>query len=308
MYDIFKMALDPALDKPWVDFETNLDAIKIGKIDLKKSKLYQFLKPEIQTQINRALSFSSPFSVTRAIKIIEKAYGLSDIIPFWANIDTTYRHTSQNDFDDIQQTLLQLNEAKSKRDWIAYETCAFRSLHSIVNFTMMLTFKRFHKDFQMEDFLCCYVFIKDGQITTSKPIYRQMIASRMNYILNGKYLPIITYFADTTTTPIGHSTTQLLLPVVSNQMLTWNVVDINSNGSEQYRYFMDTTEMFDDYKLWTKNQRQNQSFKKNLSCFENIQKNFGTCGYWSMILVFQCFVDFNEFNYKHNNFETFCNI
>lgn len=300
------MALDPDLDKPWVDFETNLDAIRIGKIKTQQSKLYHFLKPEIQHKINKSSS------TQERIKIIEKAYGLGDVVPFWENIDTIYQHgLSQQILYEIRLKLHLIDKSKYEHDWISYEKHAFNSgLHAIVSFAMMLTFKRFHRDFQINDFLCCYIVVEGGKILSSKPIYRQMIASRINYILHGTYLPIISYFCDQgdeSPTPNAHATTQLLIPIVSRERLTWNVLNINSNGSDEYRYFMDSTSMLDEYKLWTVNQRQTRLSHKNFNCVENIQKNFGLCGYWSTILVFQCFLDFHRlFKTDADNFDAFC--
>ena len=52
----------------------------------------------------------------------------------------------------------------------------------------------------------------------------------------------------------------------------------------------------DEYSQWLgNNQVQSRTSYREYYCVKNIQKNFGTCAYWSKILAFQFFIDFCRF-------------
>ena len=95
----------------------------------------------------------------------------------------------------------------------------------------------------------------------------------------------------------------MLLPTVSpDSSLTWHIVFVNSNGEERTRFQIDFVKKeCRKYIEWVDNQSFNRIYFQKSMCWENIQQDFGTCGNWSLILIFQFFVDFSRFHNSHDS-------
>jgi hypothetical protein len=278
------MAFDPQLDKSFVDFEKELHEIQGGKNDMKKSNLYWFLKADIQKNIDKS-------TLSEGVAILKREYGV--FTPFWNNLPKYYytKTRMSNLINSIEEREKLAKMAFARRDWISYNKATSHGLSTLISLTMMLTFKRFHKLFGMNDFLLCWIRIDDEEMTGPDQIFQQLMASRINFILHGEYLPILIYMADET-----HAIGQMIMPVLSEDgTQTWYVIDVNSNGEAQYLKYMKFIDLsLQKYEDWTSPQIQNKMQRMNSVCWENIQKEHGTCGYWSTILIFQFYADFSR--------------
>ena len=286
--------LDPLLDKPWLDFLDHLDEIKKGNVQLIQSPLFKFLTPHIQEEILQA-------RVDDAIELIKKAYNFQDVIPFWKNIDLDTSPIDVNvEFEKCRQ---KLNFLKN-REFDDYNECILNDgVSDSLGLIMTLTFKRFHHEFGMDDFLVSMTNVQYPEhyqtlVTRDKPISRQMMASRMNFILHGFYLAIIINLSER-----DHATCCLFIPVVSSQYdgshVTWHLIDVNSNGEYPTRgrnRFKALSTCSKEYSQWLgNNQVQIKTTYQESFCVKNIQKEYGTCAYWSKILAFQFFIDYSRF-------------
>ena len=297
-----RQQLDPLLDKPWLDFLDHLDEIERGLIRFNQSPLFTFLAPHIQQEIIEVET------IGEVIQLIKNAYKFEDVLPFWDNLysdqasNPPKKHLHQ-EFEENKQFLSILEKSLKNRDWDEYNKCLLHEgTTQSFELVMMLTFKRFHRKFGMDDFLYCEI---SRAASSNRPISRQMIASRMNFILHGFYYPIIINVSI-----IGHATSCLLIPVVSiidpiptasssrQSHVIWHLIDINSNSQtkkEQNQFAMISV-CSDEYSQWLgNNQVQSRTSYREYYCVKNIQKNFGTCAYWSKILAFQFFIDFCRF-------------
>jgi hypothetical protein len=287
--------LDPILDKPWVNFVNHLDEIERGSIRINESPFVTFLASHIQQSIERV------GSVGEAIQIIKNAYKFEDVVPFWKNLYPDVLSSTNNipqEYTENLNFLRLLEQSLKNRDWDEYDKCVLQEGTSqSFELVMMLTFKRFHRELGMNDFLYCEIAKTADERASGfqRPISRQMIASRMNFILNGIYLPIVINVSI-----IGHSTSCLLIPIVSVDKghVVWHLIDINTNSHtkiEQNQFTM-ISRCSDEYAQWLgDNQVHSQTSYREYYCVKNIQKGFGTCSYWSKILAFQFFIDFCRF-------------
>ena len=280
------MTFDPQLDKSFVDFKKELHEIQEGKHEIKNSNLYRFLKPEIQENIEKA-------TLSEGVTILREAYKFENFTPFWKTLpELYYKKTIISNFiNSIEEKEKLANVAFARRDWISYNKATFHGLSPLISLTMILTFKRFHELFEMNDFLFCWISIGLWEMLGSDQIFQQLMASRINFILNGVYLPILIYMVDE-----KHALGQMIMPILSEHgNLTWYVIDINSNGESQFLEYMKfIDESLRKYEEWTSPQIQNKMQRMNSVCWENIQKEHETCGYWSTILIFQFHADWSR--------------
>ena len=285
--------LNSCFDAPWVDFMSNVNSILHGKSELPQSRLFQFLKPEIQHQITEAAP-----SLQNQVDMLKTAYEFHNVRSFWEYVNISREFISKNIrmiraiHDDYVRTT-------ASRDWILFDKCVLQEgTPHMMQFLLLLTFKRFHHDFKMHDFLACWIYHKypADDIPADNLIVRQMIASRVNFIVNGTYLPIVTVM-----NTVDHTTAYLLLPRMSDQVLVWNIVNINSNGEAEFRsQFKLFESALQTYEKWVSTQEENATSKIEIFCWENIQKKFGTCSIWSIILCFQFLANYSQFLKKRN--------
>ena len=285
--------LDPILDKPWIDFLNHLGQIERGSIQINESPLFTFLASHIQQSIERIEA------IGEAIQIIKNAYKFEDVVPFWENLYPdvlTSKNNIPQEYAENQSFLRLLEQSLKNRDWYEYDKCLLQEGTSqSFELVMMLTFKRVHRELGMDDFLYCEIAktAEERAPGLQRPISRQMIASRMNFILHGFYLPIVINVSI-----VGHSTSCLLIPIVSVDHVVWHLIDINTNSQtkiEQNQFTM-ISRCSDEYAQWLgDNQVQSKTLYREYYCVKNIQKGFGTCSYWSKILAFQFFIDFCRF-------------
>ena len=295
-------------DTSRIDFLSAVESIRDGKSILSQSRLYRFLKPEIRHKINAAAPL-----LQNQIDMLKTAYEFDNILPFWDGLDFSESVAMEGYVTDkmefIRERQIEHKLAISRRDWLSFDRCVLQHGTSrLTQFAILLTMKKYHMEFEIDDFLCTWVSTDKPKIKIPNSITQQMIASRINYILHGSYLPIVTIINSNV-----HTTAYLMMPSVSDEILTWNIIHVNSNGAKSDNHLIG---FFDDslayYQSWAEqNQIQTKTLKRSLFCWENIQKDYGTCSIWALILSVQFLADFKQFHSRaggddHDSIDIFC--
>ncbi len=294
---------DSHFDEPWMDFCSVVDQLSSGICRFPDTRLYTILNPEFQQQIDEAPTMSAK------IDELKNAYGFQNVRSFWDSIDLSkiipskYANETayiQDSIDDIRDRFDTYDRAVNDRDWLTYENCVLQKGTShLIQFLMLIVFRRFHKDFKIDKFLASWIRHEthdDDDIPSDNLIVRQMIASRINYVIHGTYLPIVTVV-----NTLIHATAYLLLPRVSRGRLVWNVISINSNGDAEFKsqlkFFRDALQTYEN---WVSPQQENATAIVEIFCWDDIQKQYGTCVVWSLTLAFQFFGNYSRFSKKTN--------
>ena len=280
--------MDSFLDQPFIDLETEFNEIDKGIKPLEESKLFKFLVPDMQT-----LVLEMPHE-------LETLYSFRfQHIPFVENIPISI-HDMLRQFTNTQQLFNRRINALNRKLQFTAEYCTLKNpIERMCVLAVYLTLTRFCVEFGLPKFLNCFVSCNDSQVTNSHPLFRQMAASRLNFIFHGKYLPIVAYFAGD-----RHATSMLVIPVLSdeNNMLNWKFIHINSNGDEYDDRFRHVPEdAMREYIAFVKSQKQNITFHSSSRCVADIQKNFETCVSWSILLAFQFLIDFDQKRFLHTH-------
>jgi hypothetical protein len=180
-----------------------------------------------------------------------------------------------------------------------FEQCTIgKGMYAIMILTIYQIAQRYHDVFNLPQFLWCFVQCSDFTTQNVNALGNQLILSRLNFILNDAYLPIIsTYSGD------NHTTSTLFIPIVSDDddhhdhrphhhdrphhYVEWFIIYINTNGSESFKH-----RHTDDYHRAIQQLQEfmrpqvNYSFKVLYSkCDNNIQQIFPTCVSWSFFLT-----------------------
>ena len=283
---------DIILDKPWVDFFQELDRIKSGQKMIQDSPLYQFAKQSDKERMNDAdTPLEESTAIIKHVYQSANASSVFDDLPINNNIKFYFKNC------------LEISSAKANRAWHDLEYCVTDSgTHSDFNTVIQLIWKRFHKRFGIRDFLLCQIYADRTSLSSSSPggsfpeLYSQFVASRLNYVLNGNYLPILGGISSQT-----HHTSFIIFPSdedspssssssSSSQSTNWCFVHINSNGDPENLNYVDLLyDAFDQYKLFLSNQEDNMITSSTSMCWEDIQQQYGTCGNWGIILTFVLF-------------------
>ena len=272
------MSFDPLLDKPFIDLHRELEAIKNGEKKHTKSHLFKKLDRLHQKMYKK--------NEKQFIKYIEAAYEEHHLNKSVLDV-TSESHDAAFILTDYKflkkfHNLLQV-AYPSKLKWTA-EYCVLQPGTSFILISaVFLSFKRFHKEFGLKDFLYCYI-LDEGY----DPLVRQMVASRLNFILEGSYLPIIAIFVNK-----EHATTLLILPIHKMNKLTWHFIHINPNGmNDDYdeRFNEIPGKSCNEYERFFADQEDKTDYKVS-HCVANIQKNYGTCVPWSILLVIEIFAN-----------------
>ena len=273
---------DSILDKPRIDFFDELSQIKNGSKLMKTSRLYQFLQPQKQAEVDLTVDSSS--SLDHGARIIQQVYKMSeDEMPPLStdlpDIDDTY--------DAFDASCALIEDAKQNELWGNVEKYVTKfGTNLLFNATVMMVWKRFYRQFGIRDFLFCIL-----DYTTRAdflPLYRQLVASRINFILHDVYLPIIGGISTR-----DHYTSFIIIPHRdADSAMNWHVIHINSNGDEDYLHLVDIPyQALELYKTYISDQIDNNVTSSTSMCWENIQGDFGTCGVWGDILAFQLFAE-----------------
>ena len=280
--------MEPLLDKPIIDLQEEIKSIEDGGKEIKSSRLYEFLSTAMQPRVSNASQ-------------LRQIYKLTNSTPFLNNTGII----KENQFDvfiKISKTLHKFKMTEEKKLFFTKDYCALNTAgtYNLSTLSMLLLLKRYHQRLGLPDFLCCFIKIENEKVSNSLPLFRQMISSRTNFVLNGNYLPILVSFLDE-----KHLTSMLVLPILQSNELKWHFININSNGKVyKYRFEDIPLEAMTSYNKYVANQKDNKTSHVILYCNSKIQRDFGTCGYWGMLLLFCFFADINvlltkmpEFNF-----------
>jgi hypothetical protein len=282
------MNFDEILDKTWIDFQNEIRKIQTENVTLQSMKIFTILTHEVQMEIN---------DNKNVVGLIEQAYAFDKIEPSLKLLDNLGIELNDwvRQYKSIQKTLNQIQFAHSAELWSMKDQCATDYTMILYVLSILMVMKRFHNKCEISDFLFCIVAIEKQNVdihneTASDLLFKQLQTSRMNYILNKKYFPIVCMIVGD-----AHATTILILPKVQGHQVTWHTVHINSNGSYQYSHRQQFSQKsFEKYKNWVSKQKENTYIQKTSFCVNDIQKNFNSCGHWSLFITFQLLRDYND--------------
>jgi hypothetical protein len=283
-------AIDLVFDKSFFDILREIQAVEDGSKEVQSLAFYKHLKPDWQQRLiknpKHVRYFKTLFddhqrvhqhSYLRAVEYV--------LISSDAAMERGYTH--------IAQMADMFNSAKKSLLYYAADHGILNGGGSrLISLAMIISFKRFRDRFGFQDFLPCSLRTDDYSYLH---LCRQMVQSRLHFILNGEFLPILAFFNDSL-----HATSILILPVpVALETsglygeVVWNFIHINSNGDEDVyierlttipqKAFQRFLEVFKDF--------SQKNSMKEFKCIQNIQRDNGTCLTWAILLVFQIFAD-----------------
>ena len=290
------MTFDTIIDKPFMDFEKEVKNIE--SLD-SNSRLLQMLKDDVKEMMKQ---YQHKPEVIR--QVIENVYGYKEFSSFF-NLVKLNDNNWKKECTKIQESYYNMKDAQEDGDLLLLDTCALDGgIYSLYALTVLIIMKRYHENFNIRDFLFCEIAIESNLRLNSLFVSTELRKSRINYILNNIYLPIICVIHGN-----KHATSALLLPRFEQSTMIWECIHINSNG-DQVSYLERESWInagFDEYKQWMSKQNENEFEQKTSRCISNIQKHFGTCGHWSLFLAFQLLKDYND-NMNLHTVKEFCDF
>jgi hypothetical protein len=194
-------------NKILVDFENEISNIQ-DQGTMYSSRLFEFLLPEIQQQI-REYDGDSAFQE----KILRDAYKVENsenLAHLEQTIFSPEKMTKQ--FQHIIRVSKNIEKAlKDKHIGDFNQITNQKGISTLVRLTMYFVAQRFHEIFNVPQFLWSFVKCQDHTTPNLDNIANQLILSRLNFILNGVYLPVIAVYSGD-----NHATTTLFIPFVSD--------------------------------------------------------------------------------------------
>ena len=289
--------LDPFLDQTFIDLQGEIESIKNGRKPIESFTIMKFLQKEEQQNL---ISDPGSIGIINALfnQFVHKQYSTIKIMAeFFTPLSIlNYLVELKNDYDFLKTTI-------SLKSYYATEFCILqKGTHDLLATTIFLTMKRFHQQFGLKNFL--FSFISDNSYF---PIFRQMVQSRLNYMMHGEYLPIIILFFENI-----HTTSLIILPSDLHGDLgdiTWHFIHINSNGdaASYHERFDDIPRAAFSAYVDFSTSFQHQSKFTESHCVENIQKSYGTCVPWSILLAVFIFASVSSFPFGETDLiSVFC--
>lgn len=297
------MNFDPILDKQLIDFQFELDRIRRGRIAIFKSKLFRCLTSKMQRATLAARE------MPRMLIIIRHAYGYDEIKPDSIRSQNSVWTT---ELKNQWNHKFGIEDANFHQQWLKLEKITTDSMEGILAVSFLATVKRFHSRFGIGDFLFTSCFLPRGDTANRalsvQKVFNKMKESRLNFILRGSYLPIVIFQNGD-----RHATTVLMIPKVvihntghwlssgTREILNWHIILINSNSDDLFVNRVSVPlQACEFYKLWVgKNQQFSETTHTKSYCWENIQKHFGTCAYWSLFIALFISRNSDKFDVKH---------
>ena len=191
---------------------------------------------------------------------------------------------------------------KKKQQWFILEKfyTLDNGIYDAISFINLFITQKYHNYFNLPEFLITYVAFEDRHNSNVNLILRNLKLSRLNFILNGTYLPIILKFGDNL-----HEIAVVFLPrffhnaesdtADQNNITFWQRIEINSNGEPMSLITSQTNEAFEKYRKFVSFQTEKKYKTAIINCQKNIQKDFGTCASWSHFLAVQLLAHYEHF-------------
>ena len=255
------------------------------------SKLFEFLKPEIQFDIRQ-----HDGNITKQVELLQEAYMFNYAGQFMDLAQTDLRPEKiRKQFAQMILRSKMIEQSLEEKKVGDFEQCTVgKGIYNIMILTMFLIANRYHEIFNLPQFLWCFLQCKDFTTQNVDALGNQLILSRLNFILNNTYLPVVaTYSGD------NHATSTLYVPIVSehDHRVDWFVIYINTNGSESFKHrrIDDHQRAIHQLQDFLKPQ-VNESFDVlDFKCDKNIQQMFSTCVSWSFYLTLFMLVNSQQF-------------
>jgi hypothetical protein len=178
---------DTILDKPLIDFQREVD--KIESLN-SKSKLLEMLtddvKREMKTKTHNPNEIQDKIKNVYDFNNIESSFELLN----YTNGQFNYQYAK------LQQAHYDMKDAQDDGDLLTLDTCALDGgAYALYILTVLIIMKRYHEKFNVGDFLFCLLDFElqsDGfEDLAAHVICTALKQSRINYILNNTYLPVI---------------------------------------------------------------------------------------------------------------------
>jgi hypothetical protein len=272
------------LDKPLIDFYKQIESLEMKKIsNVSNSPLFNMLTTNLQDEI--------------IIKTSRKDQ-IASLYRFYYRQELTKSSTKMFDLFHGQEAHVFNRLSKLSKETIESEDFILNyGTDALVGLMIQMLFVRYHDECGIGPFLLCYKYqdISDNQM------HKCLWMSRLNYILNGKYLPII-YFRY----PERHTNVTLYLPIVDDHGNTqWRIIFIDSDVTSDRIKFDDILRKqahFEPHEImkWFKQElegQQHNEIRYEFSyCTQKIQQivhskedtllTTGNCAIWAHLLGF----------------------
>ena len=273
------------LTKTVIDFFLETDHIESGKKPIQSSNLYRFLQPVYQTKLDNFHSQNVKISYLKQIYRYEE-YEVTSF--FLQNVWKFFYFNYKTNILDKEQKCKDAYLAKQNRQWFQYDTMYTLEV-GLYPFIISFVLNKYHKEFELPEYLSVFVYEESDLAENTTLMTLNLMISRMNYILHGRYLPIVLTY-----TTFDHATTTVYLPRLTQlDVCFWHVIPINSNGDGIENMMELTTGAFENYKDYLSSQQKNKFTIITSNCNQDIQKNYGTCASWSLFLALHFLSDYD---------------
>ena len=278
---------DPVTDGPIVDFYTELKRLDNEDVRLDSSSLFLQLNANVASSVPQDFNHR-PEAIQRLKNFyLPRKFDISSEQSIYAN------HYEQEIFIEIW-SVLKDSSAKSReigtsrRDVRKFCNEGFLHCETLV---MHLTFLRFHEKFRLPRFLYYQFHMgssADLETILQPNIERLMFLSRINFVLNGAYLPIVVSVNSTI-----HATITLVLleDNVQTNETTLRFIQIDSAFDTDDDDFGEMDVIFKSassfFGFALESQKCGPVRSEIFHCMNDIQKKYGTCASWSIFIAFQ---------------------
>ena len=286
---MFDPKFDSILDKQFIDFDLEENNTKLLNMLLEDTVVVQHM------------------TTRQKINLLYDRQKFQSFIELYKKNSSTLN----SEYRGIEEAYKILKENQEDGDLAQLYTCELMTSGTVLlyAFTILSIIKRYHAELEVTDFLFCVINFENDEKNdldiSATFIFNELKKSRINYILNNTYLPVVCEIGGN-----KHATSILILPQVgqNDSMMTWNCVYINSNGDRMtYRNRDQIVSIgLAKYQDWILKQKHSRRTPRNYHCESNIQQKYSTCGHWALFLAFRLLQDFHNNNNSIRNVTAFC--
>lgn len=202
-----------------------------------------------------------------------------------------FKHEFSTGFN---QELKELESLATEDDETCSEYVRTEGHHSLLTRFIYLFLSQFAIELDINPFIYTHVSINghhSNRVSNTRALTNALFQSRVHYMMDGKYLPVVVYCG---MNGCNHATACVYLPYENkdSEVCVWNRIFIDSSGVsfneciKDYSEFsfIETTSFFNYQSVLEHTQLKNDVELHEIFFMKNIQKRYGTCSNWSLIL------------------------
>ena len=297
--------------------ESEIERMKtMSKEELQDTPLYKIIRPgykslplDIYIKIlnrmfgldpHRDVHIDLPDVIVEKFKFDVNKMFPSKPVPYWdLIINTSKGNISADTFKTVVDNIKPYTEVV---DVCIPDIMKTKGVVSIATTALFLFMAKYYEKLDFPPFLFANVGDNANDEDCVAMLLNVFLQSRFNYILTGKYLPIVVYdgmiskyTVHRTVNYCNHAAMCVYLPSShpNSTISTWNRIFIDSSaasyvpcGESLNKYNMWENTALQKYKMAIYHAQNDTDIQINqIFCIGNVQKNYPTCAHWSTILA-----------------------